>query len=347
MKQKKLLTIILGIAIFAGILCSGIIITTGIRAGSASASAQKKNYPQPHTLEKTKMEEFSEASIYLEDANVSILPSDDFYLEYRLDGICKEPDYEVSDGTLYFQEGAVLEPYRISFHLFGNPANREPFYLNLYVPRDQYFEFLHLSTESGNVELEQLNAQKAEFYLSYGNLKLKEFTGDTLDISAEAGDIESKNITCDDLSISSSYGNVAGGVISVSHRADLALDSGNLELSQLSADTLSLHMEYGNCTIDSITNKTGQLSMDSGNLNLKSAALETIDISSEYGDVTLQLANKPSDYNYDLKTEYGTIEVGGKNIKAKEDGTVIYQKQDASKMRNIQILCESGNVEIR
>ncbi|EOS24351.1 hypothetical protein C806_02393 [Lachnospiraceae bacterium 3-1] len=350
MKQRKLLTVILGIAIFASILCSGIIITTGIQAENASisnASVQKRSFPKPHTLKKTKIEEFSEASIQLEDGNISILPSDGFYLEYRLDGICEEPDYEISDGKFYFQEGPALKQYGISFHLFGNPSNQEPFYLNLYVPKDQYFEFLFLSSQSGNMELEQVNAQEAEFYLSYGNLNLQEFTGDTLNISAESGNITSEHITCEDLSIFSSYGNLTADVISVSHVANLNLESGNLTLSQLESDTLSVDMEYGTCTIDSIANKTGKIYMDSGNLNLKAATLETMNIKSEYGNVTLQLADEFSDHNYDLQTEYGTLKVDGKTIKVKEDGTVSYQKQQDANTGNIQIYCESGAVTVK
>lgn len=350
MKQRKLLTLILGIAIFAGILCSGIIITTGIQAGNTSirnTKTVKEHHPKPHILKKTKIEEFSEASLYLENANVTILPSDDFYLEYRLDGTSKEPEYDISNGTLYFQEGDTLEQYRISFHLFGYSVSRDPFYLNLYVPKDQYFTSLLLSMESGNADIEQLNAKKAELYLSYGNLNLKEFTGTTLNISAESGNIESEHISCDDLSISSSYGNVTGNTVSVLKRADLTLESENLELSQLAADTLFLNASYGSCKIHSIDNQKGTISMESGNLVLKSAALKTMDISSEYGNVTLQLADEPSSYNYNLKTEYGAIDMDGKTVKEDEDGTVLYQKQEDSRTGSIQVRCESGNVDIR
>lgn len=312
MKQNKLLALILGITIAAGILGSAAIIITGIRSQStvsANRSSQVKKFPQPYTLEKTKLDEFSEISIDLEEANLFLLPADGFYLEYRLNGTCLEPDYGVSNGKFHFREGSVQTQYQFSFNPFGSPASRGPFYLNLYVPEDQYFDLFELRLESGNTELEQLNSKKAVFSLSYGNLSLETFTGNTLDISMDSGNTEWNSVSCEELKISASYGNITGDVLSVSSHADLSLDSGNL--------------------------------------NLKNAKLENTEISSEYGNVTIDLEDSCSDYNYDLKTEYGTIELDGKNIKPTEDDIVLYQTQDKKNKKLIQIRCDSGNIEFR
>ena len=186
--HNKFLFILIGIAIFSGILCSGIIIASGIQNDSP-ASVRREKYPEPHVLKKTKLEEFSEISICLNYAEVSILPSDGFYLEYSLDGKCSKPDYGVSDGKFHFQEGQTQNPYRISLNLFHGPVYQEPFYMNLYVPKEQYFDLIHMSIESGNLEIDQLNAKKADLFLTYGNLNLGAFTGDTLEIASESVNI--------------------------------------------------------------------------------------------------------------------------------------------------------------
>ncbi len=84
MKRNKFLTLTLGFAILSGLVCSGIILVSGIQdnAGALSHNTgiRKEKYPEPHTLEKTKLEEFTEADIHLDDANLSILPSDGYYL---------------------------------------------------------------------------------------------------------------------------------------------------------------------------------------------------------------------------------------------------------------------------
>lgn len=387
--HNKFLTVILGVAVFAGILCSGIIIASGIQNGSSASahrdSPRREKYPEPHILDKTELEEFSEVSISLNYADVSILPSDGFYLEYRLDGKCSKPDYSVSEGKFHFQEGQMQNRYSISFHLFGNPVNQKPLYLNLYIPKEQYLDLLNVSMESGNLDIGQLNAKKADLHLDYGDLTLGTFTGDTLEIISESGNIDTENIACGRFTLSASYGNYTGDSVSVSKEGTFSLESGDLkisslnagncainseygnctidrfqaedsifslesgslEISSLTADACSVDASYGNCTIDSFQAKNSTFSLESGSLNLRDAVLEQTKVNSEYGDVTLELAEQMTDSNYDLKTEYGTIEVDGNNIEAKEDGTVRYQKQRSKIKHEISVRCESGNIEIR
>lgn len=388
-KHNNLLALIIGIAVLAGILCSGIILAAGIQNGSAAFTRQdsprREKYPEPHTLEKTELEEFSEISICLNYANVSILPSDGFYLEYRLDGTCSSPDYGVSNGKFHFQEGQLKQNYRISLNLFGNPANQKPMYLNLYVPRDQYFDLLSMSIESGDLEMDQLNAEKMELSLEYGDLTLGDFSGNTLNISSESGNIDVNDVTCESLNISASYGHFTGNAVSASKTGKFRLESGDLEISSLTADTCSIDSDYGDCSIDSfqageiaISLESGNLkissltadtcsidsdygncsidgfqagnstfSMESGSLNLENARIEQTKVNAEYGDVTLELADKVTDYNVNLDAEYGTVEINGENIDADEDGTVHYQKKDSKIKHEISVRCESGNINIR
>ena len=344
MKKNKFLAIILGVAIFCGIVCSALILVTGVKNSStAFANVPKRGkYPKPHTLEKTKIEEFSEVSINLSYSNVSVLPSDGFYLEYRLDGTCK-PDYKVTEGKFYFQEGGTLQKYQSPINLFLNPMNQGPYYLNLYLPTDHYLELLSLTMESGDAELEQINAKKANLRLDYGDLTLGDFTGTTLGISMDSGSIEQTSITCENLEVVASYGNFMGDTVSVSGNCEINMDSGNLELSSLTAGACSIDSEYGDCNIGKMKAGSLSCSLDSGNLTLKNAALESADINAQYGDATLQVAGKISDYNYNLQTEYGGIEFGRKQIASNEDGGSIYQSQDSKKKKNIQIYCESGD----
>lgn len=350
MKRNKFLDLLLGLAILSGLVCSGIILVTGIQS-NATASTQskeprKENYPQPYISEKTKLEEFSEATIRLDYADLSILPSDGYYLEYRLDGTCAEPEFGVSNGKFYFQEGAVQRQFHISFSFLEPPTNSGPFYVTLYVPENQYLNLLDVTMESGDVEAEQANAKRVECSIAYGDLHFGDFSGDDLTISSESGNIEFGTITCGNLKISASYGDFTGNRVSVSNRAEFSLESGNLDVSQLDADTLSLENQYGSFEADSISIKKGNVSMESGNITLDNADLGNTSISSQYGDVTLSLSDKVSSYNYDLETEYGAIDVDGTSIDEDEDGRVFYRNQDGKKKKSISIFCESGNVKI-
>lgn len=351
MKRNKLLMMILGIAIFSAITCSSLIIVTGIKEGknsSTSASSPKRlKYPAPHTLEKTKLNEFSEATIDLDYSNISILPSDDYYLEYRLDGTYTEPEYYVSNGSFYFKEGYTKQKYKFSLNLFGSPSNIEPYYLNLYVPKEHYFNLLKLISDSGNINLEEINAKKVEISAEYGNLTFGTLIAESCSIIADSGNIDLKTLNCNDLTISAEYGNITGDTITASKDAKFTLDSGNLTLSQLTADMLKLSNEYGNCSVDQITIKSSTISMDSGNLDLKNASLGNTNIDSEYGGIFLTLAEDTSNYNYDITAEYGNLSIAGKKIKENEDGTIIYQKQDNQKKNMLYIQCDSGNIHIK
>lgn len=352
MKQNKIIIAIAGIAILFSAICSGIIITQGIHAGTlhTSKTSTRERIPHAWELEKTKLEEFSDITVALSYCDLSILPDDGYYLEYRMDGTCEEPEYEVSGDKFRFQEGHTQSIYRSGFHLFINPSsfasNQGPYYLNLYVPRDVYFNLLTLSNESGSVKITDIQAKNADITANYGDLNMDSFSGEKLSIHADSGNMEFGKIICDTLEISDSYGSVTADSFEIAGHAAISLDSGNLELSKLESRQLTLSNQYGNCFVDEITVTDSEISMESGSLKLRQATLGNTEIRNSYGDITLDLANGTSDYNYDLKAEYGSIKLDGKNIRSDEDGEVYYQK-DNGKKNDIRIICESGNIKIR
>lgn len=353
MKRNILLTLIVGAAATFGIICSAIILVQGVKAGPLKVpSAQKEErYPNAWELEKTKLEEFSDISISLSYCNLSILPADGYYLEYHIDGTCEKPQYNVSDGSFHFQEGHTQTKYRSGFHLFFHPGssssyNRGPYYVKLYVPQTQYFNLLSITDDSGNIEIDSIQAKNADIRADYGNLNLSSFSGEELAISTDSGNIELGAITCDNLDLSNEYGNIDADSLLIDKNASIALDSGNLESSSFTAKKLTLSNEYGNCTIDEITVAASSISMDSGKITLRHASLGNTDINSEYGDTDISLSADIADYNYDLHAEYGMVKLGGKNLKSNDDGEVHYQK-DNGKKNDIRIFCESGNIDIR
>ncbi len=348
MNSKKILTVFVGIAIAVSIVFCGIIIGTGINQ-KRDVSAPTREEIHSYVLEKTKLEDFSEASITISYANVAIIPSDGYYLEYCLDGTCEAPAYNISNGKFEFKEGAVQRKYQFNMNPFGYPfiyyENQEPFYLNLYVPKEQYFELLSIYNDSGNVDIEQLQAKKAELTLDYGNLNLENFTGDSLSLTLDSGNVEFGTISCKEFTVYNDYGNLTGDNLSASTSVSAELDSGNFEVQQLSTDTFSLTNNYGNTDIYSFTSANGTFSIDSGNLSLLDADFKNITVSNDYGNADLELRQAITEYNYDLFAEYGTISVNGKTLETNDDGESSYQK-DNGKDRKIKIGCDSGNITI-
>lgn len=352
MKRNKILAFIAGIAILFGLACSGIIIAQGIKTGAfpVTASAKDRAHPYAWDLEKTKLEEFSDISISLSYCDLSILPADGYYLEFHMDGVCEEPVYDVSDGSFRFQEGSTRQKYHRNFHFFFNPgffsSNQEPYYVNLYVPKKQYFNLLTIASDSGNIDIGDIQAEQADITAEYGNLKADSFSGKNLVIKADSGNLEFGTITCDTLEISDEYGNISADSFEIAQSATIHLDSGNLELSKLACEQLTLSNEYGNCTVNETNIADSNITMDSGSLKLYEATLGDTEIHNEYGNTVLNLANDCLDYNYDLKAEYGSVKLDGKSMGADDDGETYYQK-DNGKKNNIRITCDSGDIEIR
>lgn len=341
MNSKKILTILVGIAVGASVILGGIIVGTGIKNRKNAFASSEIEKVTPYVLEKTSLDDFSEISISISYADISIIPSDGYYLEYRLDGTCKEPTYSVSDGKFHFEEGNVQEKYQVHFGLFPEG----PFYLKLYVPEDKYFDLLSIYNDSGNVDFQQIQAKEAELTLDYGNLNFENFTGDTFHLTMDSGNLDFGTISCNDLTIKNEYGNVTGDSLTASTSGSIKLDSGNLETQQLTSSTFSLTNDYGNTDIYSFTSSNSTFSINSGNLSLEDADFETVDIRNEYGNVDLELRQDLTDFNYDLSTEYGDIHVDNKRMQPNDDEECTYKK-DNGKDRDIEIFCDSGNINV-
>lgn len=342
MKSKKILTILVGIAVSVSILFCGIIVVTSIQNGSsASASSFQPEEVHSYKLEKTSLEEFSEISISASYADISILPSDGYYLEYCLDGTCTEPSYGVTDGKFQFQEGSTQKKYMICFGF----SSHDPFYLNLYVPADKYFDLISIANDSGDVSFETISAKQAELTLDYGDLEFDIFTGDTLRLTMDSGNVEFETISCKDVTLKNSYGSVTGDTLTASTSASIELDSGNWEVQQVSSDQFSLQNDYGNTDIDSFSSSDSIFAIDSGDLSLMDADFKNLDVDCQYGNVDLELRQALSDYNWDLSTDYGDIYVDNKKIEPNDEEEAVYKKENGAD-NGMKIFCDSGNITV-
>lgn len=351
MKRDKIIILITGIAILFGVIGSGIIIAQGIAAGKFQDSPSHTREHNPHAweLNKTKLDEFSNISISLSYCDFSILPGDDYYLEYRMDGACEKPNYEVSNDRFSFSEGQTQRQYRFGFHFFWNfgtvSNNDGPYYVNLYVPEEQYFHLLQISSESGDINLESIRAEEMEIHAEYGNLKAEALSGESIVIDTDSGNMDLGKSVCNTMELTNEYGDISAESLEISDKASIKLDSGNLNLASLNCSHLTLSNEYGNCSIDKINTKQNNIIIESGNLKLRDAILGDTEIENDYGDITIDLAGDASDYNYNMNAAYGSIKLDGKTLKSDEDGKVYYEK-DNGKKDEIFIMSESGNIVI-
>lgn len=93
----------------------------------------------------------------------------------------------------------------------------------------------------------------------------------------------------------------------------LTLDSnlGDVTISDLTLDKFSADLDAGSLEANNIIMKKGEIDLNLGNIDLSGDFSDSLDIDVDAGDMDLVLNGAKDDYNYDLDTDLGDIEVGG------------------------------------
>lgn len=192
-----------GAAVLAGSVFAGgrpgfVIDVDGFRLGD-----NRKNFVR----EKTELEDFSSAKLYLEYSDLEIVPSDTFALEYGFYGQSYEPETEVKDGVLIFRETPRKNTLQVQFCAWGSVENKQN-YVRLYVPEDTSLEELLVENETGDVSIEGITADSLTINADYGNVRLKSVEMLRGDVQVETGDFSGDKLEAKELRIENEYGDV-------------------------------------------------------------------------------------------------------------------------------------------
>ena len=338
-----------GLLLVCGFLMGGrpgfVIDEQGIHS---AASVHQKDAASAHVLEKTELDDLQNIEINLAYADLSIIPSDGYYLEYRLTGSRPAPAWGVSDNTLSFQEGeASGNPFHFSFFSLDSfqSTDEEPYYVNLYVPREALLDTLQISSDYGDASLEELSCQTASVSLDYGDLSISSLhCADSVSVLCSYGDMDLGTLETGTCDFRAEYGNLSCDAITGTDGI-LSLDSGNFRADRLSFDQLTLENSYGNIQIQEGSIGQGEISLASGDLTATLSDTENLSVKNEYGDVSLQLEAPLSSYSCDLVTEYGEISLPEQSV-SDSSGSAVYTSQGTGSGQ-ISISCESGDIQIR
>lgn len=262
---------------------------------------------EEYVLEKTKLSDFTSADIHLRYGEFAVIPSDDYYLEYCLSGDGREPEYEIKDGTFVFEEEpAASEGFQIMS--FGVSDMRRSHYMNLYVPKDVYFENFDLNHEYGDAQAENLQGTSIKLNLDYGDL--------------HAGTIQGEQVELD-----LTYGKMDADEITVSQKLEISMDYGDLKVQTLEGENLNIEDKSGDVTIgELILKKHGRISLD-------------------YGSAKMCLSGMLEEFTLNLNTDYGEIHVPGTGrFEQETDEQSFYQEGTGNK--SLTVSCSSGDITI-
>ncbi len=201
-----------------------------------------------------------------EDVEIILTEEESYKVEYRVMG--REPKIKEENGTLTIREASqgfgVID--------FGMHLNFPKTYIKIYVPVSAMLEEVTISTDTGDIQLNTLQA-------SY--IKLK----------SDTGNISANHIETSTLAMTTDTGNIA-------------VDDGKVEEGSTDSDTGNIRMK--DISIESLSIET-----DTGNIKMEKADIAQLEAKSDTGNVTCEVEGKEKEYGMKLKTDVGKIKVNG------------------------------------
>ncbi len=349
MKNKKKIWIISFVCVGAGILIMMLGILLGGHPGfyfdSSGVHASGEIAEATYVEDKKDLDKFTSIEMNLSYADLEIVQSDKYAVEYRLEG-SKKPVCTVENGKLVFKEAKMIS-YVDSYINFGFNVTTTGYssdtYIKLYIPENVEFDTIQIKEEDGNMILPSLKANDMKITNEYGTVKIEGFSGNNMDIELQDGPLSVDKISAETAKIVNEYGEIKLGEFEGT-KLTMALEDGQLSADKITADNMDADNGYGDIDIQNMKVKNFNSSMSDGTLTVNNLTGDAIDIKNEYGDVNLGLSGDMKDYDMDLTTEYGSIAVPGYQESNGSDG--VKRKIENNSGRQIKIFCEDGDINL-
>lgn len=323
-KTKKILMISVGF-LAAGAILTGIGMAMGgspanIQIGHSGlqirpsyiSSGEKESLQK---LEKTPIDHVTAVDFDIIHADLIVVPSDGFYLEYQLSGNREEPVWEVLDGGLSFRSGDYWGSARnqVNVQLFSFNQKQDNIfqYVKLYVPRETLFSAWKLNMAHGDVEITGLNAEDGTMALRYSDIVLKESGFSNLALEGSHGDARFDQVEIDQLDMDMQYADIYADRSSI---AKMRLEDGR-HGSMTAIDIQNEHFvcisEYMEFDFRRFHTTDVTIEGEHGYLNLDLQGCKTLHIDSSYTEMQIRMDQKLRDYSTSIRLEYGDVTING------------------------------------
>ncbi len=313
MKNKKTWLILSAMCVILGI----IILTAGRILGGLPGFYIDRN--GIHTVNEAQasefvrdsrvLEAFESIEIDIDEADVELIESDRFAIDYCIAGEYGNVICEVKDGKLVFKEAAHNRIWNFGAFIpgFGEVLDETDCYIRIEVPAGTQFDDILINMEEGSLNLPSLYAEQLKLDNEYGDINIKKYHGEKLKVDMQDGDFS----------------------------ADV-----------IEAEQAEFNNEYGNILIDRISGGNILSKLEDGEFCINSLDMDRTEVSNEYGNVCLGIAEDMNEYGLDLETEYGSINIAdGKLERRYSDEGMTYRTKD-SRSKRIEVSCEDGNIEV-
>ncbi len=212
MKNKKmwleasLICIIVGVVLLtAGRFMGGIPGFSIDRQGFHAAGDEE--YPEPLKGEMA-LEEFDSIELDVDYADVELVVSDRFAVEYCLAGGSKKPVCKVKNGKFTFIEGDYFRIVNFNFFTSGRDSSDAHYFVRVEIPRDVTLSKVSMKTEFGDFDIGTLKAGRMELENEYGDIEMKAAEGRSLRVTLDSGNLTVSRLAVSETRIENEYGNV-------------------------------------------------------------------------------------------------------------------------------------------
>ena len=315
--SKKTMTLIASTMIVIGIIFGA----AGLLSGANLSIVNTKDGVKVIKTEDRIEEEFSLPSftkikINLADADIEIIPSNEYKLEIeRLKWT--EVKHEVENDTFVLtgenQKSDSIFLMNLSFKNIPKPI------IKIYVPKDSKFSDISLVNK-------------------FGDIRLVEMAVDKMDIYANDGDIVIKDLQSNELTIENGFGDITGSKVKTA-KLHVEMNDGDAEFNGLEAASTVFNNKFGDITFKDFLSQELTIKSNDGDIDIQGKLLGNSSIHSSFGDIDLKLSNKESELSYTIRNQFGDISINDNNFDAKAT-------HKANSEHRLDIVSNDGDVQV-
>lgn len=276
---------------------------------------EKESYKPMHKLDKTPIDSFTELEIDLKYADIIVVPSDGFYLEYQLSGRREVPFWEVSDDSFTLRSNGYSNTggnggrnYLFAFS-YTSYTYDEYEYVKLYVPQETLFGTWAVKNAHGDIHIEGVQTENCTLDLQYADMLLKNSHMADLTVSERHGDITLNKVELGKLIMDTQYSDIKlEDVVAEGIRLEDG-QHGDLNGSNVKTVSFFADGDYLNYDIVGLTSSKVEMDSNHGDISLDLQDCSDIHITGTYSDIDLKTDKNMRDYQSDIIVSYGDIHI--------------------------------------
>lgn len=287
MKRKSIILMTAGILVVFGIFLS----TIGAFMGGSGAiyidndGVHATNERNGESKVTNNIGSFENIDIAMTAGKIELIKSDRNAVEYDLYGQEKLDICEVRNGTFVFKTKGRFSVMMWNF--------RSP-YIKLYYKDNSAFDNVSLSSTSGSINIDGLNAKTVLVNATSGRRELSNIVAEKLVVDGTSGSVQTDNIKSDSIELRTVSGKITG----------INVSCGNLVTKNTS----------GSINISDLTTNSTDIRGSSGSVTLQGALSGKTYVSNISGSVKISSTLPKNDYGFKLSSTSGSTRIDGEKF---------------------------------